>query len=337
MVEKESLGDRLKRIEQATVGERAPAGQPMIARLDGRNFHTFTAGLARPYDERLSRAMRETAMHLLEEFQPLVAYTQSDEITLVWTSEMPNSQRAAPKEHPFDGKLQKLASLLAASASVFFNKRCAQLIPERANESPTLDCRVWPVENEHEAFLNLLWRRNDAIKNSISMAAQSVFPHKQLHGVSGPDKIAMLAKEGVDYNVMPAWFREGSFFERSMTIKKLTDDELSTIPEKYRAEATSALRSVVTEFFPFNEASPQTRIFERVKTKPKLVVDLDELQRLVDQLRKLESVDLVDVAWFKDGKQVKVNSDDVEKFKFIGLNNRDFANAHLLKTPPEAL
>ena len=48
----DGLGDRCKGYEMAEAGRRAMRGIPLVARLDGRAFHTFTRDLRRPYDLR---------------------------------------------------------------------------------------------------------------------------------------------------------------------------------------------------------------------------------------------------------------------------------------------
>ena len=53
----DSLGDRMKMYEATTTGRVIFKGQPIVARLDGKSFHTFTKGLQRPYDERLKNLM----------------------------------------------------------------------------------------------------------------------------------------------------------------------------------------------------------------------------------------------------------------------------------------
>ena len=56
--------------------------------------------------------MVETTKALVDRFQAKVGYTQSDEITLVWHVECDSSS-----EYPFDGRFQKMESLLAAFAT----------------------------------------------------------------------------------------------------------------------------------------------------------------------------------------------------------------------------
>ena len=60
---------------------------PVIIRLDANNFSSWTKGLKKPFDSNLSQLMTETAIHLLDETNALVAYTQSDEITLILYSD----------------------------------------------------------------------------------------------------------------------------------------------------------------------------------------------------------------------------------------------------------
>jgi hypothetical protein len=86
--DKTSLGDRMKWYEKRYSHVVMPM-IPVMARIDGRSFSKFTAGLARPYDERMSRLMIDTTKFLVEQTNARCGYTQSDEITLVWLAEDP--------------------------------------------------------------------------------------------------------------------------------------------------------------------------------------------------------------------------------------------------------
>lgn len=224
----DTLGDYLKKIEDSESGRRVAKGKPLVARLDGRSFHTFTHGLARPYDLRLSALMMQTTKHLVSKTNALVGYTQSDEITLVWY--LPEGSES---QYLFDGRYQKLASNLAAIASVYFNKELAALIPEKADQSPIFDCRVNEYPTLHDAYLVLLWRERDAIKNSISMAAQAHFSVKELHKKNSSEKLEML-REIAPWDKEPEFFKKGIFFKRAQVMRELTAEELQKIPEKHR-------------------------------------------------------------------------------------------------------
>ena len=47
---KDSLGDRMKSNYENRAKTYLVRRQPVILRLDGKAFHTFTRGLKRPYD-----------------------------------------------------------------------------------------------------------------------------------------------------------------------------------------------------------------------------------------------------------------------------------------------
>ena len=219
----------MKQYEQPTTGRKAFKGQPLVARLDGKSFHTFTKGLKRPYDERLSKLMVDTTAALVERFQADIGYTQSDEITLIWTS---SPEDAA--ELNFDGRLQKIETLTASFASVRFNKGLAEALPEKADESPIFDCRAYVVPNLQEAYHALLWRQQDATKNAISMAAQSFYSQKELNGKHSNELQEMIFQKGQNFNDYPFFFKRGTFVRREKVLRELTPAERSAIPEKYR-------------------------------------------------------------------------------------------------------
>lgn len=226
---KDTLGDRLKAQEQREASRRASRELPLIARLDGRAFHTFTRGLGRPYDKRLSDLMIDTTKYLIEHTHAEVGYTQSDEISLAW---MPNEKLAG--DILFKGKYQKLTSVLASLATGFFVKNLAERIPEKANEIPSFDCRVWNVPDIRDAYLNFLWRQDDAIKNSISMAAQARFSHTALHGVDGQRKRELLHEADHPWEDEPEFFKWGTFVQRQVRQVVLSEEELSKIAIEYR-------------------------------------------------------------------------------------------------------
>ena len=60
------LGDQMKRYEVETCDAVVDRSRPVVVRLDGHCFSTFTRGFDRPYDMRIHRAMVATATDLLE-------------------------------------------------------------------------------------------------------------------------------------------------------------------------------------------------------------------------------------------------------------------------------
>lgn len=236
----DALGDRMKWYESVEDRRFMPL-IPVIARLDGKNFHAFCRGLQRPYDKRLSDLMLRTTAHLVRETGALTGYTQSDEISLLFYSDEYKSQIF------HDGRSQKMVSVLAAMASVFFSKHLADAIPEKAQCAPLFDCRVWAVPNQDEAANTFLWRELDATKNSISMAAHSYYSHKELMEKNSTQKLDMLMEKGINWNEYPAFFKRGQFVQRRKVIRAFRPDELQTLPVKHAARLNPDLQVERTE------------------------------------------------------------------------------------------
>lgn len=232
----DDLGDRMKDYEMAEAGRRCMPRLPVLARIDGRGFSKFTAGLERPYDRRLSDLMVDTVKHLVRETNAVAGYTQSDEISLAWYAPHIDSQIV------FDGRISKMVSVLAAMTTVWFNHRLPDFLPqEYALRLPHFDARVWNVPTLDEAANTFLWREFDATKNSISMAARAHFSHKQLDGKHGGEMQAMLRDKGVEYNDYPAFFKRGTYIQRRKTTRKFTTDELDKLPPKHEARTNPDL------------------------------------------------------------------------------------------------
>ncbi len=199
-------------------------GLPILARMDGRAFHSFTKGLTRPYDERLSNLMQLVTKYLVEEFNAKIGYTQSDEISLMWNYK-------GEEEPLFGGRVQKLCSTLSASTTLYFNKLLFCNLPEKQLCNPTFDARVWNIPSPAETVNYFIWRERDAMRNSISMAAQSFFSHNELQGKSSSQMQEMLwAKHNINWNDYPSFFKRGVYFKRIYTNKPFTADEIDKLP-----------------------------------------------------------------------------------------------------------
>lgn len=187
----DSLGDRMKGYEGVPRTRLTPK-VPVMIRLDGKAFHTFTRGMPRPYHRPFHECMWAAATYLCENIQGCqLAYVQSDEITLLLLDTM-----SLEAEGWFGYEVQKMASVAAAMCTAAFNRALFMSeSPDQPTEPtvdgtrrvcPTLaafDARVWnlPKEEVTNAFI---WRQQDATRNAIQMLGQAHFSHKQLHGVS---------------------------------------------------------------------------------------------------------------------------------------------------------
>lgn len=226
----DAFGDRMKAYESIETGNRFIPLLPIYVRLDGKCFSKFTSTMKRPFDEDMSRVMIDVTRRIVKETGALAGYTQSDEISLLLYSDTSETQVY------FDGKKQKLVSVLAAMATSYFiteaNKHWPQLI-EKA--PPMFDCRAINLPTRMEATNMFLWRARDATKNAVSMAARSLFSHNQLHGKSSHEmREMMLTVRDVDFDEYPEFFRFGTFVQRRKVFKELPEETLSKIPEQFR-------------------------------------------------------------------------------------------------------
>lgn len=237
-----ALGDRMKLYEKQDSQKLQTFLLPIIARMDGRSFHTFTKGLNRPFDKNLSDCMIKTTEFLVNETGACMGYTQSDEITLAWYNENPDSQIW------FDGKVQKMVSQLAAQATLSFYREVVKRLPDYADKLPSFDARVWNVPSKSEGANAFLWRELDAIKNSVSMAANEHFSNKELHGKHSDHKLWMLKSAGIDWNDYPTHFKRGTYVQRRTVLTKFSTEEIDRLPAKHAARSNPDLvveRSVV--------------------------------------------------------------------------------------------
>ena len=242
---KDSLGDRMKDYEAQETHRRFLPGLPLYARIDGRGFSKFTRDMERPYDARMSRSMIETTRTLVKETHATVGYVQSDEISLVW---IPGPNGVSW----FDAKVMKMTSVLAGLATAAFMENLMQYFPnwmELVLKLPHFDCRVISMPTETEAANMILWRAQDAAKNSISMAAHHYYSHQELQNKNGRDKHEMLHARGVNWAQYPAFFKQGTWVRRANVQRTLTDLELGIIPEKHRPCATDLVtRTEIQDF-----------------------------------------------------------------------------------------
>lgn len=232
----DTLGDRCKMYEGAEADRRFMPLIPIVARIDGRSFSSFTNGMVRPYDKVMSDMMIATTKYLVEETGAAIGYTQSDEISLAWHSTDVRSQVW------FDGRIMKMTSQLAAQATMIFNRLVNENYIRYYHRMPTFDARVWQVPNRTEAANMFVWREWDATKNSITMAASHYYSHAELQGKNGAEKQEMLFQKGVNWNDYPAFFKRGTYVQRRSVKKAFTAEELEKLPLKHAARTNPVLQ-----------------------------------------------------------------------------------------------
>lgn len=226
---KDSFNDRMKHNYENRAKTYLTRRMPVIIRLDGKAFHTFTRGLKKPYDEVFHKTMNMTMQYLCQNIQGCkFGYTQSDEITLLLTDYDTLTTAAW-----FDYSVQKLCSVSASMATMAFNKafaknsqdilrkinncftctseeeKYASALEKCIDKGAMFDARCFNIPKE-EVVNCFIWRQEDAIRNAIQMLGQAHFSNKQLQGKSREDiKSMLISLKNIYFDCMPLEFQRG--------------------------------------------------------------------------------------------------------------------------------
>lgn len=235
-MDKTTLGDRMKNNYENISRYYLTRRMPVIVRIDGKSFHTFTKGFKKPFDDILVKTMQDTMKYLCENIQGCVlGYTQSDEISLVLVDYAELTTDAW-----FGNNLQKMCSVSASMATLAFNKFFHENIEDwgyanfpdfaeggtneevdsnlikqcdiyfsRCNTA-MFDSRVFTIPKE-EVCNYFLWRQQNATRNSIQSVGQANFSQKELHSKSCNDIQDMLmTQKDINWNAYATTLKRGS-------------------------------------------------------------------------------------------------------------------------------
>lgn len=213
---RDELGERMKEYYENRAKTYLLRKTPVIIRIEGKAFHTFTKKFQKPFDAILIKTMQETTQYLCSVIQGCkFGYTQSDEISLL-ISDLDSDQSDAW----FDYEVQKLCSISASMATMAFNKFFAKnvsdfyknsegspydidlgAIYEKAIEQGAMfDARCFNIPT-YEVFNYFYWRQLDASTNSVSMVAHTLFSDNELHKKSWSEMQDMIfQKSGINWN-----------------------------------------------------------------------------------------------------------------------------------------
>ena len=244
---KDALGDRMKSFYEDRYRIYLTRRMPVIIRVDGNAFHTFTRGLDRPFDSDFMNIMQRTCDSLCKSIQGCVGgYVQSDEISLLLVD-----YNTITTDAWFDYNLQKVTSLAAARATMTFNGlvrdlvakyetegyACSQIEGEEEREAicfakanlwrpkidkAMFDARAFNIPKE-EVCNYFIWRQKDATRNSIQSAGQAFFSHKELDRKSQSDIQEMLFQRGVNWNDYSTYEKRGAFVRREVETTERED------------------------------------------------------------------------------------------------------------------
>lgn len=228
-MDKTTLGDRMKNNYENVNRFYLTRRMPIVIRTDMKAGHTFTKGMKKPFDDIFVKTMQDTMKYLCENIQGCVlGYTQSDEISLVLVDYAELTTDAW-----FGNNLQKMCSVSASMATLAFNKAFTRNISKQSkrfyteyleekdasyietlesamNKGAMFDSRVFTIPKE-EVCNYMLWRQQDATRNSILSVGQANFSYKDLHGKSCNNIQDMLmTQKGINWNDYATTLKRGS-------------------------------------------------------------------------------------------------------------------------------
>lgn len=191
---------------------------PVIIRLDGVAFHTFTRNFDKPLDAVLSNTMQTTTRYLVNNIQGCVlGYTQSDEISLVL-----QDYKKLDTDAWFGYNVQKLVSVSAKMATDKFHrafdnatcgmddKKCVYVYWNAMKDNNVgFDSRCFNLPFE-EVNNYLIDRQQDAERNSINLLAQQYYSQKELEGIKANElQNKLFTEQGVNWNDLPYYQKRG--------------------------------------------------------------------------------------------------------------------------------
>ena len=266
---KDSLGDRMKEFYEFRAKTKLVRRMPVIIRLDGKAFHTWSRGFVKPFDRRLIEAMQETTLELCKNIQGCVfGYTQSDEITLILVD-----YNAIDVSAWYDYEVQKMCSVAASMATLAFNRIFHNKIRNFVNEhykvitdketygeelsnsvnellksynraiemGAMFDARCFNVPI-NDVCNCVLWRQKDATRNSINSLGQSWFKHKELEGKNTNQVQDMLfEKYGINWNNLSTVEKRGTAIIKDEEDKWIIDEEMPILTGENRSYVESRI------------------------------------------------------------------------------------------------
>ena len=140
----------------------------------------------------------------------VLGYTQSDEVSI-----LVRDGQAVDTEAWFDKRVQKVVSVAASLATYWFtvNNAFGRKVPA------VFDARAF-VLPECEVRNYFIWRQEDATANSLSMLAQSLYPHGELQHRKWADLQDMCWRKGCNWNNLETVEKRGAcVYKREVTIE----------------------------------------------------------------------------------------------------------------------
>jgi tRNA(His) guanylyltransferase len=228
------LSKRIKSYEEPFTKKRFIPTLPIGVRLDGVGFSKLTKDLRKykPFSADLASVMIEVTRDLVEKTNAKIGYTGSDEISLVIYSGNYDSGVF------YDGREQKIISVLASYASMAFTKMVYEWRVSLINygiKDVIFDCRAFQLPNVAEAANYVIERELDVTRNSVSIAAQHYYSHKELQNKNSNQMMDMLINKEVNWNDYPEHFKRGTYIGKVIVNTEFTPEEIEQLPPNHAA------------------------------------------------------------------------------------------------------
>jgi len=214
---------------------------PIIVRMDGRGFHGVAdeCRMERPFDDRFHKSMIETAKALMMEagFNISVAHTASDEISLLFLSD---------SHVPFNGRIEKILSILPSYASSFLQNRLRRHF---SYEKPvSFDARIVKVNDHWEILKYFRWRCLNAFRNFLNAYANKIIGREETFKMKGHEIVRELRMRGFDVGEAPKWQRYGTLiYGRYIEIEGYNPVTQRRVRVKRRRIHASPLNLIVSD------------------------------------------------------------------------------------------
>ncbi|MEO1352399.1 MAG: tRNA(His) guanylyltransferase Thg1 family protein [Cyanobacteria bacterium J06635_15] len=182
--------------------QRLLPGTWVVIRVDGRSFSRFTESrFEKPFDLKFHDFMVQTAQSLMTEMQGIYAYTESDEISVLFPLNWDF----------FDRSLEKIVSISASIASATFT--------HVAGTIAQFDSRVWLSAHQSQVVDYFSWRQADATRCALNgwcywtlrkLGKSTSQATTELEHQSAAFKNELLFQNGINFNDLPLWQRRGT-------------------------------------------------------------------------------------------------------------------------------
>lgn len=184
--------DKRMKAYEFLVDHEVPSALPMIIRVDGKSFHTWTRYFKKPVDSKIVTAFTETAYEIAKKIQKCAfVFLQSDEVSFIIRNDLFESS------NPWLGnRIQKISSVVASMFTAIFNEFAVTSFGDKYPGLAFFDARCYPISS-HEILNYLIWRQRDCSRNAVTSFARYELGKKDIFKKNSEELEKMLLERNV--------------------------------------------------------------------------------------------------------------------------------------------